>query len=78
MKFHNIFTDINSNLKYGMVLDCCGQLNTIKSLKSAQSIQYKIGFYKLHTDKKGLITHDGARIKLHTIGKIKSPRIFLF
>jgi ADP-heptose:LPS heptosyltransferase len=44
-KTHNIVTEINSNLKYGVVLDCCGQLNTIKRLKSAYSIQYKIGFY---------------------------------
>ena len=42
---NNIVSGIAPDLNYGIILDFCGQENTIEQLRSVQSIQKKIGFY---------------------------------
>tara|TARA_Y100000992_G_scaffold125655_1_gene82415 strand:+ start:856 stop:1701 length:846 start_codon:yes stop_codon:yes gene_type:complete len=42
---NNIVSGIASDLNYGIILDFCGQDDTIEQLRSAKSIKKKIGFY---------------------------------
>ena len=42
---NNIVSGITPDLNYDIILDFCGQENTIEQLRSVQSINKKIGFY---------------------------------
>ena len=44
-KSNNVVFEIDPNLNYGIILDFCGQDDTIEQLRSTNSIKKKIGFY---------------------------------